>query len=254
MTVDTTTLNLGAALLAGLAASGHCAAMCGGIAGALAMRDRDAGTGARLANVLAYNLSRVASYAAAGAIAGLVGGALLRAINVGALSLAFRVLSGLIMLAAAGRLLFGWRLLDPLEAAGSGLWRRVAPLAGRQSGAGGVRGAIGLGLAWGWLPCGMTYSMLLLAATTASAPLGAGVMVAFGTGTLPSMVTAGVAFDRVARLLSTHVSLKRVAGVLLLLFGLWTAGVAIHHAMSGAAGHAHHAPANAPAGHEHHQE
>ena len=81
--------------------------------------------------MLAYNLSRVASYGVAGAIAGLLGGALLRAIDVAALSVAFRVLSGLIMLAAAGRLLFGWRLLDPLEAAGSGLWRRIAPLAGK---------------------------------------------------------------------------------------------------------------------------
>ncbi len=132
--MDTTTLNLGAALLAGLAASGHCAAMCGGISGALAMRDREASTGTRVANVLAYNLSRVASYAVAGAIAGLLGGALLRAVDVRALSVAFRVLSGLIMVAAAGRLLFGWRLLDPLEAAGSGLWRRIAPMAGRQGG------------------------------------------------------------------------------------------------------------------------
>jgi hypothetical protein len=252
--MDTTTLNLGAALLAGLAASGHCAAMCGGIAGALAMRDREAGTGSRLANVLAYNLSRVTSYGVAGAIAGLVGGALLRAIDVSALSVAFRVLSGLVMVAAAGRLLFGWRLLDPLEAAGSRLWRRIAPLADRQSSAGGVRGAIGLGLAWGWLPCGMTYSMLLLAATTASAPLGAAVMLAFGAGTLPSMMTAGLTFNRVARLLSTRLSLKRVAGALLLLFGLWTAGFAIYHASGGAAGHTQHMPANAPAGHEHHHQ
>jgi sulfite exporter TauE/SafE len=51
--MDSTTLDLGAALVAGLAASGHCAAMCGGVAGALAMRERDAGTGARLAKVLA---------------------------------------------------------------------------------------------------------------------------------------------------------------------------------------------------------
>jgi uncharacterized protein len=252
--MDTTTLNLGAALLAGLAASGHCAAMCGGIVGALAMRDREAGTGARLANVIAYNLSRIVSYGVAGAIAGLLGGALLRAIDVRALSLSFRVLSGLIMVAAAGRLLLGWRLLDPLEAAGSRLWRRVAPLAGSRRNAGGVRGAIGLGLAWGWLPCGMTYSMLLLAATTASAPVGAAVMLAFGAGTLPSMVTAGVAFDRVARLLSTRLSLKRAAGTLLLLFGLWTAGYAIHQATSGAAAHEHHTPADATAGHEHHHQ
>lgn len=238
--MDTTGLNLGAALLAGLAASGHCAAMCGGIAGALAMRDREAGSGARIANVLAYNLSRVTSYALAGAIAGLLGAVLLRAVDVRPLSVAFRVLSGLIMVAVAGRLMFGWRLLDPLEAAGSGLWRRVAPMAAVQRRPGSLRSAIGLGLAWGWLPCGMTYSMLLLAATSASAPLGAAVMLAFGAGTLPSMTTAGLAFDRVARLLSTHLSLKRAAGLLLLLFGLWTGGYAVHQLTSGPAAHTHH--------------
>ena len=228
--MDTATLSLGAALLAGLAASGHCAAMCGGIAGALAMRDREAGAGVRIGSVLAYNLSRVASYSVAGAVAGLLGGALLRAIDVGALSVAFRVLSGLIMLAAAGRLLFGWRLLDPLEAAGSNLWRRIAPMAGRRRGTGGIRGAIGLGLAWGWLPCGMTYSMLLLAATTASAPLGAAVMLAFGTGTLPSMIDGRRRVRPGGPPALDELSLKRVAGVLLLLFGLWTAGFAIHQA------------------------
>jgi hypothetical protein len=145
------------------------------------------------------------------------------------LSIAFRVLAGLIMLAAAARLLFGWRLLDPLEAAGSGLWRRIAPWAGRQSRSGGIGGAIGLGLAWGWLPCGMTYSMLLLAATTASVPLGAAVMLAFGVGTLPSMVTATLAFERIARSLASRASLRNVAGALLLAFGLWTAGNALWH-------------------------
>jgi hypothetical protein len=217
------------------------------------MRNRDAGTGARLANVLAYNLSRVASYGVAGGIAGLLGGALLAAVDVAALSVAFRVLSGLVIIAAAGRLLFGWRLLDPLEAAGSRLWRLIALRTATQHRQGGVRASIGLGLAWGWLPCGMTYSMLLLAATTASAPLGAAVMLAFGAGTLPSMVTAGVAFDRAARLLSARLSLRRVAGVLLLLFGLWTAGIAIHHATSGAvASHTQHMPADAPPEHAHH--
>ena len=258
----TSSLSLGAALVAGLAASGHCIGMCGGIAGALAMRSRDAGTGARIGTALAYNLSRITSYAVAGAIAGLVGGTLLRAVNVAPLSLAFRVLAGLVMLAAAGKLLFGWRLLDPIESAGSGLWRRVAPWAGKQGRAGGIGGAIGLGLAWGWLPCGMTYSMLLLAATTASAATGAGVMLAFGLGTLPSMVTATVAFDRIARGLAQRASLRRIAGVLLLAFGLWTAGYALYHALGngGHAGHEGHTPAQQatpgdppmPPGHEHH--
>ena len=253
MTPDlTSSLNLGAALVAGLAASGHCIGMCGGIAGALAIRGRESGTGARLGMACAYNLSRIVSYTAAGAIAGLVGGALLEACNIALLSLAFRVLAGLIMFAAAGRLLFGWRLLDPIEAAGSRLWRRIAPWAGRQGRAGGFGGAIGLGLAWGWLPCGLTYSMLLLAATSAGAAAGAGVMLAFGIGTLPSMVTATVAFDRIARSLSARASLRRIAGALLLAFGLWTAGYALYHALGHGGGHAGHAPAQAPTGHEHH--
>jgi sulfite exporter TauE/SafE len=154
------------------------------------------------------------------------------------------VLAGAIMIAAAGRLLFGWRLLDPLEAAGSHLWRRLLPGAGRSARRPGVAGALGLGLAWGWLPCGLSYSMLLLAATTASATAGTLVMAAFGVGTLPAMVTATVAFERAARALATRASLRKVAGVLLVAFGAWTAGNALYHALarSGHAGHSMAAP------------
>ena len=231
--LDVGTLSLGAALVAGLAGSGHCLAMCGGVAGALAMRAQgaDARLGFRLSLALVYNLARVSSYAVAGALAGLLGRALIAAVDVAALSIAFRVLAGAIMVAAAGRLLFGWRLLDPLEAAGSGLWRRVMPWAtGRTRSRGTYGGAVALGLAWGWLPCGLTYSMLLLSATTASAATGALVMAAFGLGTLPSMVTATVAFDRAARALSRRATLRNVAGALLLVFGAWTAGNALYHA------------------------
>ena len=232
-------LGLGAAFVAGLAASGHCASMCGGIAGALAMRTQQAAGGSRLAMGLAYNLARVGSYAVAGAIVGILGHLVLHTLDIGLLATVFRVLAGLIMLAVAGRLLFGWRFLDPLEAAGSRLWRRIAPWAGRQGRAGGIGGAIGLGLAWGWLPCGMTYSMLMLAGMTGSAASGAAVMAAFGAGTLPSMVTATVAFERIAGSLSKRATLRKTAGVLLLAFGLWTAGNAVYHGLAGG-GHQHH--------------
>jgi sulfite exporter TauE/SafE len=260
MTPDSNSLSLGAALLAGIAASGHCIGMCGGIAGALATRAELAAGGSKLAIGLAYNLSRITSYTVAGALAGFLGQTLLRAVDVAPLSTALRILAGLVMLAAAGRMLFGWRLLDPIEAAGSGVWRRIAPWAGRQGRSGGLTGAIGLGLAWGWLPCGMTYSMLLLAATTAGAATGAAVMAAFGVGTLPSMVTATVAFEKFARVLSTRASLRHAAGFLLLACGVWTAGNAAYHGLM-RAGHAQHAPAGTapgtpadamPAGHEHH--
>ena len=252
ITLDSSQLTLGAALVAGLAGSGHCLAMCGGIAGALAMRGhaRTAspadpgvrpGLAARLGTAVAYNVARVASYAFAGALAGLFGQALLRTIDVAPLSFALRVLAGGVMIAAAGRLLFGWRLLDPLEAVGSRLWRRVLPWASPHgTRRDGIGGAIALGLAWGWLPCGLTYSMLLLAATTAQPGTGALVMAAFGLGTLPAMVAATVAFERAARLLATRATLRVVAGSLLLGFGAWTAGHAAYHALAhrGHGGHA----------------
>jgi uncharacterized protein len=242
MNMEMGALSLGAALVAGLAGSGHCLGMCGGIAGALAMRNRAPSDGragnSRLALALAYNLARITSYALGGAVAGLLGRTLLRAIDVAPLSVAFRVAAGLIMLAAGGRLLFGWRLLEPIEAAGAGLWRRIAPLTSRSSNRAGLPGAIGLGLAWGWLPCGLTYSMLLLAATTASVTNGALVMAAFGLGTLPSMLTATLAFDRAARALASRASLRNVAGALLVAFGAWTGGNALYHGLAhGQAGH-----------------
>jgi len=243
MNADPGALSLGAALLAGLAGSGHCLGMCGGIAGALAMRRPQAGFGTKLGYALAYNLSRITSYALAGALAGLLGRTLLAAVDVKPMSIAFRVVAGAIMIAAALQLVLGWRLLGPLESAGSGLWRRVAPWAGKQGQSSGIGGAIGLGLAWGWLPCGMTYSMLLLSATTASAAWGAAVMLAFGLGTLPSMVTATVAFERIARALSSRATLRNVAGALLLAFGLYTAGNALMHVRP--------APQQQQQGHEH---
>jgi hypothetical protein len=191
------------------------------------MRRPQAGFSTKFGYALAYNLSRITSYALAGALAGLLGRTLLAAVDVKPMSIAFRVVAGAIMIAAAMQLVFGWRLLGPLESAGSGLWRRVAPWAGKRGQSSGIGGAIGLGLAWGWLPCGMTYSMLLLSATTASVPMGAAVMLAFGVGTLPSMVTATVAFERIARALSSRATLRNVAGALLLAFGLYTAGSAL---------------------------
>ena len=249
---ETASLSLGGALLAGIAASGHCIGMCGGITGALAMRNPGAAPGARLRLAAAYNLARIASYATAGGIAGWLGRTLLAAVDVKPLSTALRVVAGLIMFAAAGRLLFGWRLLDPLESAGARLWRRIAPWASRQGRRGGFAGAVALGLAWGWLPCGMSYSMLLLAATTVDVALGAAVMLAFGLGTLPSMVTATVAFERLVSGLWRRGALRRVAGILLLTFSVWTAGNALYHARTGHGAHSVPPPPEATAEHHTH--
>jgi len=163
---ETNSLSLAAALVAGLARRGHCIGMCGGIAGALAMRSPQVTAGKKLALALAYNLSRITSYAVAGALAGLLGRTLLNAVGRQA---TFDRVPG-----ARGPH-HGWRGRAAAVRLATARPARVRRL--RDCGAGSRRGrAAGSQrrarrrrrprLAWGWLPCAMTYSMLLLAATT----------------------------------------------------------------------------------------
>jgi len=67
-------LTLGAALMLGFAASGHCIAMCGGISAALGVATAKRADGRpRRSLLVAYQVGRMLSYALAG---GLIGGAL----------------------------------------------------------------------------------------------------------------------------------------------------------------------------------
>src|SRR5690606_9182129 len=70
-----------------------------------------------------------------------------------------------------------------------------------------------LGAVWGFVPCGLVYAALVVAATSGSALSGALTMLAFGAGTLPVMVAVASVARGVARF-------RRPAGVLVLTLGL----------------------------------
>lgn len=53
-----------------------------------------------------------------------------------------------------------------------------------------------LGMLWGWLPCGMVYSVLAGAAVSGDAVNGAAIMAAFGAGTLPLLLALGAGISR----------------------------------------------------------
>jgi sulfite exporter TauE/SafE len=181
------------AFLVGLLGAGHCVGMCGGIAGVLSIGTETLPAGRRLLRVIAYNAGRIASYTAAGAVAGLVGatlGGLLapetaRKIAMG-VSAAFLVLLALYMVGRGG-------LLVRLEALGGRLWRYLKPLGLRLIPARTAGRAFGLGLVWGWLPCGLVYTALAWALASGSAARGALLMLGFGLGTLPALVSMGMA-------------------------------------------------------------
>ncbi len=228
-------LTLATALLAGLLGSAHCAAMCGGIATALGAVPGGAGRNRQL---LLYHLGRIASYATAGAIAGTLGAAAGFAFAVSGWSEILRLATAAMVIvigldiALSGSSRGRWLKLP--ERWGARLWRRMAPRARLALPASPDGRALVLGLLWGWLPCGLVYSVLLAAAVAGGGASGAVTMIAFGLGTLPAM--AGLSFVG-ARLPEPGGSLARLLGAALVACGLWTAVLPIA-ALSGA--HEHH--------------
>ena len=173
---------LGAALLSGLFGGVHCVAMCGGIATALPATAR----GHAFAAALWLNLGRVVGYTVAGVIVGGLGGGLLRIARLDGLANALRAVVGAILILAALRLLFPTRFVA-LTRFGQYVWQVLQPLRQRVVPATGPLRPFALGLFWGWLPCGLSTTLLLAAWFEASALHGGLLMLAFGLGTLPLM-------------------------------------------------------------------
>ncbi|HEY4583518.1 MAG TPA: sulfite exporter TauE/SafE family protein [Lysobacter sp.] len=177
-------LTLMSALLTGLVGSGHCAVMCGGVAtGFSAMAPR---TGWRY--VIEPNLGRVLGYAAAGAVAGGLGHAIVDVAAWPWLRTGLRVAMGLMLLLVGLKLLMGQRSASPYASLGGGLWRVLKPLQRRLLPADTAGRRLALGALWGWMPCGLSTTLLTAAWLQASATGGALTMAAFGLGTLPVML------------------------------------------------------------------
>jgi sulfite exporter TauE/SafE len=183
----------GTALLAGILGSAHCLGMCAGISGLYAVNGNRSGVRAQLPMALSYNLGRLASYAVLGLIVATFGHALVAALP--AIAGPVRFLTGALILMIGLQVAFDLRLLRPLERSGAALWRKFAPAAKRLLPATSVPRAFGLGLLWGWLPCGLV--------------------------SLPAMVLTGVGaaqLSRVARNKGTRISL----GLFIVLIGVLT--------------------------------
>jgi sulfite exporter TauE/SafE len=174
---------LGAAWLSGLFGGVHCLAMCGGIATGFAAAPR---TGSAFRHALLLNLGRIGGYTLAGAIVGGLGGGLLRAARLEGAATGLRALVGLVLILTAARLLFPARF-HGLTRLGHSAWQGLRPLRERLIPAQGAARPLVLGLFWGWLPCGLSTTLLMAAWLEASAWHGALLMAAFGLGTLPLM-------------------------------------------------------------------
>ena len=219
-----TDLSYLAAFVVGLLGGVHCIGMCGGILGALTMglpQEQRTRIGSMLPYLLAYNLGRIASYVAAGAIMGALGMLLAELLPVYYAQRALLAIAGIFMVLLGLYLSGWWMVLSKLEAIGGLLWRRIQPFSRRLLPVRTPGQALLVGLVWGWVPCGLVYSVLVTAVSAGSALKGAALMLAFALGTLPTLLTIGMLAGAAARLTRSH-RLRRIAGLLVILIGIQT--------------------------------
>jgi sulfite exporter TauE/SafE len=217
----------------GLLGGVHCVGMCGGIVSAFAVSapgrrplpatitstgslfSAAADSGVR---VFAFNAGRIVAYAAAGAFAGLVG-SVPALINLASVQTAAYWLANLMLLALGLTLMNLWHGLSRIESLGQFAWRRVQPLMRRLLPVRTPWQALALGTLWGWVPCGLVYSVLMTALLTGSVSQGALVMLAFGLGTLPLLFSMGIAGASLRPWLQRP-AVRAIAGLIVLAFGL----------------------------------
>jgi len=208
-------LGAAAVFLVGLLGAGHCAGMCGGIVGALSA----APNGSRAIYHIAYSVGRVTSYAAAGAVVGSVGGMGLLLSGALPLQVVLYIFAN-VMLVLLGLYLAGVSsIAGRFEVLGSRLWRRVQPLASRLLPVRSVGSALLVGALWGWLPCGLVYAVLATALLSGNPMDGALLMLAFGAGTIPNLVLAGLFMNRLTGVFRSKL-IRGICGVLVFGFGV----------------------------------
>jgi sulfite exporter TauE/SafE len=206
-------LALAAALSAGLMGGVHCTAMCGGIATGFAAMGGQRGWWV----ALQPNLGRVGGYVLAGAVAGGIGGGILAAARTPWVATGARVLAGAVLVIVGLRLLgYGGGLLSR---PGVALWQRLRRLQAPLLPANTLPRRLALGMLWGWMPCGLSTTLLAAAWLQADAGNGALTMAAFGLGTLPLMVPLTWSGARLGQWLQRG-AWRRMLGTLVLAAGL----------------------------------
>ncbi len=229
-------LDLFSAFIIGLLGSGHCIAMCGGITtmltSALPARSKYQDqkisingqstlvkTSSKVTLVILYNIGRIASYSFIGAIVGFTGS--IAAKNIGMPLAGLRMFSAIFVI-LLGLYLGQWLMcLNRIETLGKKIWQHISPLASKVIPVDSPIKALSLGAIWGWLPCGLVYSTLTWALASGDILTGASIMLFFGLGTLPALLTLSIGFSSIKYAFVKPVIRKTMA-LVLISFGIYS--------------------------------
>lgn len=211
------------AFVVGLLGGVHCIGMCGGIVGALSInlpQSKNDTTFSIWPFLLGYNAGRVLSYIAAGTLMGGISILLVQFMPIYIAQQILLVLAGLFMILLGLYLSGWWLLLNRVENLGSHVWKRLKPLSEKYLPIQSPRQAFLVGIIWGWVPCGLVYSMLINAVATGSPIKGGLLMLFFALGTLPNLLIMGVLAGAAARI-GQSIWAKRIAGITVMAFGFY---------------------------------
>lgn len=207
--------NVLSAFLIGLAGGVHCIGMCGGIASAFTFAIPK--NASQLPYIFAYNIGRILSYTAAGALTGYVGSII--STNTSIEFPIFQVVSIIFMVLLALYISDWYKGLSALERMGGHLWRYISPISKKLIPFKNPFYTIAYGMVWGWLPCGLVYSMLSWSLASESIYEGATMMLFFGLGTIPAVMATSLGASFLLPIFQHHHTRKFIA-LLLLAFSL----------------------------------
>ncbi len=213
------------AFLMGLFSSMHCIGMCGSIIGTLtlSLKQEIRNSKSKLFPfVLNYNLGRITSYTLAGLLAGVLEYLFTMPLGAGHGHRLLQILSALIM-TGAGLYIAGWfPHFAYIEKTGARIWKLLEPYGRKLIPVQTLAQAYLFGMIWGWIPCGLVYTAVALAATTGNILHSSLTMLFFGLGTLPAVAGVGIITSVLTRLSRMH-RFKKIVGLLLIALALLAA-------------------------------
>jgi hypothetical protein len=212
------TIDYFSAFIIGILGSGHCIGMCGGITTMLTTAIPESSKAKKLPLTLSYHFGRISSYALIGAIAGFTGS--LAAKSIGMPIVMLRLMAG-VFLIFLGLYLAQWLMwLTKIEKIGKLVWRYISPLSKRFIPVTSNSQAVMLGVLWGWLPCGLIYSTLTWSLASGHPVDGALLMLCFGLGTLPSLISVSFGYLSIKKWVTNKLA-RQFIGSSLIAYGFY---------------------------------
>lgn len=204
--------------LIGFLGGGHCMGMCGGLSTAFALQLPPHIP--RLGLIFLMNAGRISSYVLIGILLGALGQLGISLDQTHTLQKVLFIMAHLLLLMLGLYLAGIFDGARHIESVGKPIWRWLNPFLNRLLPIRRVSACFGVGLLWGWLPCGMVYSASLYALGSGSAIKGGLLMLAFALGTLPNLLAMGYFAVQLKSILQNQ-TVRLIAGLLICLWALW---------------------------------